>query len=86
MDEIGDGHPHGVVLHLLHVAEFMRQQLLGTALHRLSYQDAALQRVALKPAKPRKPEQAWSVDDRDAGHIDRARVELGGRESLPRSL
>jgi len=44
-----------------------------------------MHRVALKPAKPGKPKQAWSVDDRDAGNIDRARVELEGRESLARS-
>jgi hypothetical protein len=85
-DEIGDRHPHRVVLHLPHVAELMRQQLLGTALHRLSCQDAAMHRVALKLAKPGKPKQAWSVDDRDAGYIDRAWVELEGRESLPSSF
>lgn len=45
-----------------------------------------MHRVALKPAKPGKPKQAWSVDDRDAGNIDRARVELEGRESLARSF
>src|SRR2546430_17447228 len=72
--DVGERHPHGVVLQLPHMAELVHEQVLVSALR--PEQDRAVERVTVEATEPRETEQPRHDDDAHAAKRDRPRIEV----------
>src|SRR5579864_5451697 len=83
--EIGQGHPQRVVLHLPDVAELVRDELLVGEQPAGPKQDRLPRGVAVEAPEPREPEEPRDDPDPDAAERHRLRIEGQSFEPLLRS-